>query len=276
MLAGWINREQNEVIEYLKLEREILREQLGPTRLRFTDSQRRRLAAAGRTLGRTKLRELGCIVTPDTRLRWYRQLIAQKYDGSMRRKRGRPNKSQEMADLIVRMSRENPRWGYTRIRDAMNNLGFTVGRTTVQRILRDHGIEPAPERERRGSWATFLRSHMGTIAAADFFTVELLTVVGLARHYVFFVIDIGTRSVEIAGIAHQPYGAWMLQIARNLVDVEDGFLRTASHLILDRDPLYTKDFRSLLRSAGVKPVRLPSRSPNLNAYAERFVLSIKA
>ena len=157
----------------------------------------------------------------------------------------------------------------------MTNLGYTIGRTTVQRILHEHGIEPAPERESRGSWAVFIKSHLGSIAAADFFTVELLTFVGLVRHYVFFVIDIRSRKIEIAGIIHQPYGEWMLQIARNLVDVEDGFLRKASHLILDRDPLYTHDFRALLRCAGVKPVCLPARSPNLNAYAERFVLSIK-
>ncbi len=111
---------------------------------------------------------------------------------------------------------------------------------------------------------------------ADFFAVEVLTLVGLVRHFVFFVIDIESRRVEIAGISRQPYEGWMLQIVRNLTDAEDGFLRGIRYLILDRDPLYTSAFRKMLKDAGVEPVRLPARSPNLNAYAERFVLSIKS
>ena len=174
------------------------------------------------------------------------------------------------------MARENETWAYTRIRHAMGNLGHSIGRTTVQQILQEHGIEPAPERRRRRSWKAFLKSHWGAIAACDFFTVEVLTLGGLTRYCVFFVIELETRRVEIAGIVHQPYGAWMVQVARNLTDTEDGFLAGKRYLIMDRDPLYTREFRDVLTSAGVKPVRLPARSPNLNAYAERFVLSIKS
>jgi len=125
-------------------------------------------------------------------------------------------------------------------------------------------------------WSKFLKAHWEAIAAADFFTVEVWTAGGLVRYLVFFVLDLTTRRVEVAGIAPAPTGFWMSQVARNLVDEFDGFLKGERYLIHDRDPLYTRDFRARLSSAGVESVRLPARSPNLNAYAERFVLSIKS
>lgn len=275
-LAGWMNREQEAVIDYLKEENRVLREQLGPGSPRLTDCQRRRLAAKGRALGRKVLQELGCLVTPDTIIRWYRQLIARKYDGSANRGPGRPRTPRDVRDLVVKLAAENPRWGYSRIRDTLANLGHQLGRTTIQSILKDHGLEPAPERRRKTTWKAFLKAHWGAIAACDFFTVEVATAFGLTRYYVFFVLDLATRRVELGGIVEQPHGGWMLQVARNLTDVEDGFLARTRFLIMDRDPLYTRQFRDLLASAGVTPVRLPARSPNLNAYAERFVLSIKS
>ena len=174
------------------------------------------------------------------------------------------------------MASENPTWGYTRLRDALRHLGHEIGRNTVKRILLDYGIEPAPERNRKTSWKTFIRAHLGEIAAADFFTAEVLTLQGLVRYFVFFVIDIETRRVQIAGVTNRPCEGWMMQIARNLTDGGDGFLRDVRYLILDRDPLYTAAFRRTLKDSGVEGLRLPARSPNLNAYAERFVLSVKS
>jgi transposase InsO family protein len=175
------------------------------------------------------------------------------------------------------MALDNPRWGYTRIRGALDNLGLELGRNTIKRMLVEHGLEPAPERGKRMTWKTFLKfhwgqiaAHWGQIAAADFFTVEVLTLVGLVRYHVLFVMDLKTRRVEIAGIGHNP-GA-----ARNLVDVFDGFLKDHRYFIVDRDPLFTKELRGILKVHGVKTVRLPARSPNLNAYAERFVLTNKS
>jgi putative transposase len=165
-------------------------------------------------------------------------------------------------------------WGYTRIRGALENLGYNVGRNTIKRILLENGFDPAGFRGT--TWSTFLRAHWGAIAATDLFTVEVATWRGLVRYFVIFVIDLKTRRVEIPGIARSPNGAWMSQIARNLTDFEDGFLRGARFLIHDRDPLFTKEFRRTLAGSGVRPVKLPSRSPNLNAYAERFVRSIKS
>jgi putative transposase len=276
LLAGWVNRRQQDVIEYLRAENRALREQIGGRRLRFTDSQRRRLAAAAKKVGRGNLFAIEPVVTPDTLLRWYRRLIAQKYDGSSQRRPGRPRAAVDVRDLIVRMAPENVSWGYTRIRGALYNLGHDVGRTTIQRILADCGIEPAPERRRKISWERFLRSHWGAIAATDFFTVEVLTVRGLVRYLVLFVIDLKTRRITIAGLTRLAHGAWMEQMARNLTDADDGFLRGMKYLIHDRDPLFTAEFRRIVRSTGVNPLRLPARSPNLNAYAERFVRSIKS
>ena len=181
---------------------------------------------------------------------------------------------QDVAELVVRMAVDNPRWGYTRIRGALSNLGHTIARTTVKRILHDHGVDPAPERSRHMPWKTFLQAHWEGLAACDLCTVEVLTLAGLRRHLVFFVIELRSRRVTIAGIHPQPGGAWMEQQARNVTDPVDGCLRRARPLIHDRDPLDTRVFGEILESAGVQPIRLPPKSPNLNAYAERFVRSI--
>lgn len=274
-VAAWLNRGQQDLIEYLQEENRVLREQLGGRRVRFTDPQRRRLAASARRLSRKALSGLDPIVSPETLLRWYRTLIARKYDGSKRRGPGRPRTPATIEQLILRMARESPSWGYTRIRGALKNLGHEVGRTTIKRILAANGIEPTTTRRKGMSWETFLQIHWGSIAAADFFAVETLSRRGLIRYLVFFVIDLRSRRVKIAGIAPAPDGRWMRQMARNLTDVEDGFLSGARYLIHDRDPLFTREFRQSLRTSGVQTVRLPAQSPDLNAYAERFVRSIR-
>ena len=274
-VAGWVNRHQEDLIDYLREENRVLREQLGRRPFRLTDAQRRRLAVRGQKLGRRILKQVAGIVTPDTILRWYRRLIATKYDGSARRRRGRPMTPRDVAEIVVRMAGENPTWGYTRIRGALSNRGHAIARNTVKRILHDHGIEPAPEWTRHTPWKTFLQAHWDGLAAADLFTVEVLTLAGLRRYFVFFVIELKTRRMDIAGIHPQPCGTWMEQMARNLTDTVDGFLRTARQLIHDRDPLYTRVFGEILKGGGVRPIRLPPKSPNLNAYAERFVRSIK-
>jgi len=216
------------------------------------------------------------VATPETILRWYRELVAKKYDGSAKRGPGRPGTVPEIVRLLLRMARENPSWGYTRLRGALKNVGHGVGRNTIKRILQEQGIDRAPTRKRRYSWETFIRAHFGAIAAADFFTVEVMGLLGLVRIYVFFVIDVASRKVEVAGICRQPGGLWMDQMARNLLDAVDGFLLGKRYLLVDRDPLYAREFREVLTRAGTKVVRLPARSPNLNAFAERFVLSIRS
>ena len=181
----------------------------------------------------------------------------------------------EITDLVVHMARENRSWGYTRIQGALRNVGHRVGRTTIANILKEHGIEPAPERGKKMTWAEFLRAHWSVLAAADFFTVEVWGLRGLVTIYVLFVIELATRRIQIAGATTGPSEVWMTQVGRNLTDPLDGFLADKRYLILDRDSKFSTGFRDLLEDSGVRIVRLPARSPNLNAYAERFVRSIK-
>jgi len=265
-LAGWMNRQQQDVVAYLAEENRVLREQLKGKRIRFTDDQRRRLAAKGKALGRKVLGEVCTLVTPETLLRWYRTLIARKYDGSAKRGAGRPRVKTSIQDLVVRLAKENVSWGYGRIQGALANLGQTVSRSTIARVLKEHGIEPAPQRRKGMSWATFLRTHWAVLASTDLFTVEVMTLGGLVRYHVLFVMELSTRVVEIAGIVPEPNGRWMEQVARNLTDVFDGFLRDKRYLIHDRSPVFTSGFAGILKTSGVKVLKLPPRSPNLSGY----------
>jgi transposase InsO family protein len=274
-VAGWMNHEQQQVIEYLREENRILRAQIGTRRLRFDDDQRRRLAVRAKALGRRVLAEVATIVTPETLLRWHRKLIAEKYDGSAKRAPGRPRIATELAALIVRMATENRGWGYRRIQGALSNLGHIVARGTVANILKEHGLEPAPERSRKTTWKEFLIRHWELLVAADFFTVEVWTRRGLRRFLVLFLIDLSTRRVRIAGIGAQVNGLWMSQIARDLSDPVDGLLLGKRYLVHDRDPLFTAEFVNMVADVGIQSVKLPPRSPNLNAHAERFVRTIK-
>ena len=138
IFAGWVNRHQQDVIEFLQEENRALREQLGGKRLRFTDRQRRRLAVKAKAIGRRRLIEIGTLVTPDTLFRWHRELIAKKYDGSQSRRPGRPRTEADIEELVVLMARDNPRWGYTRIRGALHNLGHEIARNTIKRTLLDN------------------------------------------------------------------------------------------------------------------------------------------
>ena len=274
-IAGWLNQRQQQVIEYLVEENRVLREQIGRRRLRFNENQRRRLAAKAKKLGRKVLTEVATIVTPETLLAWHRRLIAKKYDGSAFRGPGRPLTSADISNLVIRMAEENRGWGYRRIQGALSNLGHLVARTTIANILKRNGIEPVPERNRKTTWKEFLRRHWAQIIAADFFTVEVWTATGLKRFMVLFFIDLSTRRVEVGGVASSANGLWMVQVARNVTDAVDGFFTGKRYLIHDRDPLYAKEFLAIIAGCGIENVKLPPRSPNLNAYAERFVRTIK-
>ena len=273
-LAVWFQRALQQQVDYLMAENRILKEKLGDRKLDLTNADRRRLAVLGKELGRKLLAKVATLATADTILRWYREQVAKKYDGSKRRGPGRPRKAEEIVELVLKMVRENESWGYTRVKGALKNLGYGLdgARSSVF-------CESTPSIPRQFGEADAVveihQAHLGAIVGMDFFTVEVMTLFGLVRYHVLFAIDIGSRAVEIVGIGRDPDGRWMEQMARNLLDVEDGFLRGKRHLILDRDPQYTAAFRRMMKAAGVKVVRLPARSPNLNAYAERLVLSIK-
>jgi hypothetical protein len=171
VLAGWLDRRERDIVAYLIEENRLLRRQRGRRRVRFTDDDRRRLAARAHRVGRAALRQIATIATPDTLLRWHRQLITRKW--TYGRRSGRRGAVVEIRQLVVRMARENPTWGYTRIQGALTNVGHHVGRSTIRRILKAAGLAPAPQRPT--SWQAFLGAHWGAIAGADFFTTEVWT-----------------------------------------------------------------------------------------------------
>jgi putative transposase len=224
-LAGWVNCQQQAVIEYLRTENQVLKESHGTKHIRLNDDQRRRLAAKGKILGRKVLGDIGTIVAPDTILRWHRTLVARKWDYSgRRRKAGRPPVSPEIVELVLRMAGENPTWGYDRIQGALASLGHNISDTTVGNILRQHGVDPVPERKRQTTWKAFLKVHWDVLGAIDFTTIEVWTNDGLVTFYLLFVMEVATRRVRFAGCTTSPNEGWMKQIARNLTDSFDGFL----------------------------------------------------
>jgi putative transposase len=238
MIASAINDRLQRKLDYVEEERRILREQLnavtGDKKLSFTADQRRRLATTGRQLTPDERRRWCRLVKPQTILTWFRQLAARKYDSSEAR-RGRPPKAKDVRSLVIKLAMDNPRWGYTKIRDALHTgLGIEVGRSTVANIQAEAGIEPAPERKRTRTWKQFIKAHWDSLCGCDFFAVETLGLTGTVRYMVSFVIVVKTRAVEIAGIATSPDGTWIEQMARNLTDSVDGFLRNAMYLIHDR------------------------------------------
>jgi putative transposase len=230
----------------------------------------------GKKLGKKALEEVATIVKPDTILTWYRKLIAQKFDGSQTRQSpGRPTIDEEIEALILRFVRENRSWGDDRIVGALANLGYTVSDQTVGNILKRHGIPPAPERTRTTTWHEFIRMHMDVLVATDFFTTEVWTWYGLVTYYVLFFIRMNTREIHIAGLTPHPNQRWMVQVARNVTMADWGFLAPGQYLIHDQDSKFCPAFQQVIDAAGVKRVSLPPRSPNLNAYAERWVRSVK-
>jgi putative transposase len=274
-ITGTVDQELLLRNEYLVTENRLLRNQI-TGRVRLTDAERKTLAEIGHKLGKQALAEVATIVKPDTILGWHRKLITQKFDGSQQRQSpGRPKIDQELETLIVRIAQENRSWGYDRIVGALANLGLTVSAQTVGNVLKRHGIPPAPERKTTTTWKEFIRTHMDVLVATDFFTAEVWTLGGLVTYYVLFFLHLSSRQVSVAGVMPHPNEAWMMQMARNVTMEEWGLLPPGRYLIHDRDTKFCAAFQQIIDDAGVERVVLPPRSPNLNAYAERWVRSVK-
>jgi putative transposase len=273
-VTGTVDQELLARTEYLAAENRILKAQLN-CRLNLSDADRGALGEIGHRLGRKALADVATVARPDTILGWYRKLVARKFDGSARRGPGRPRIKREVEQVIIRMAKENRDWGYDRISGALANLGHEISDQTVGNVLRRHGLPPAPERKRTTTWAAFVRTHLALLAGTDFFTAEVLTLRGLVTYYVLFFIHLESRRVDIAGLTANPNEAWMKQIARNATMEGCGALRDCRYLLHDRDTKYTRSFRAIIASGRVEPLALPAHSPNLNAYAERWVRSVK-
>jgi len=274
-VTGTINQELLTRNEYLVTENRILRAKI-KGRLLLTNDERIALAEIARRLGAKVLEEVATVATPETILGWYRNLIAKKFDTSkLRRYPGRPRIKPETESLVVRMAKENPSWGYHRLTGALNNLGRHLCAQTVCNILKRHGLWPSPKRKQTTTWKDFIRAHKDVLAATDFFTTEVVTLQGLVTYYVLFFIHLGTRKIHIAGITPYPVEEFMEQAARNATMDESGFLNGSKYLIHDRDTKYCTLFKQIIEDSDVKTIKLPVRSPNLNAYAERWVRSVK-
>lgn len=253
-------------IAVLRHQSAVLRRQV--PRPRYTPADRMVLAALAKLLPRKRWAVF--LVTPATLLRWHRELIARRWTYPWTG-RGRRGLDEEIVALVVRLARENPRWGYLRIVGECRNLGVRVSATSVRRILRRDGLGPAP---RRGgpTWAQFLRTQASGLLATDFFTVET---VGLTRLYVLFVVEVQRRAVFLVGITAHPTGAWVAQQARNLVmDLEEQGHRFR-YLIRDRDAKFTATFDAVFGTVGIEVVKIPPRAPRANAYAERWVRTVR-
>jgi transposase InsO family protein len=274
-VTGSVNQELLLRNEYLAAENRILRAKL-PSRLRLSNPERTTLTEIGKRLGRKALREVACVAKPETILAWYRRLVAQKFDGSKHRQYpGRPPVSSEVEALVVKIARENSGWGYDRIVGALANLNHQLSDQTVKNILRRHGIAPAPKRSQVTTWKDFLATHMNVLAGCDFFTVEVLSWRGLVTYYVLFFLHLESRRITVAGITRHPDEAWMEQIGRSATQESWGHLPPCRYVLHDRDTKFCASFRSALASGGVKTIPLPAKSPNLNAFAERWVRSVK-
>jgi putative transposase len=210
----------------------------------------------------------GLLVTPATLLRWHRELVRRRWTYAQRGS-GRPPKDRALRELVLRFARENPTWGYQRIAGELLKLGFRISPSTVRRLLAAAGLQPAPRRQ-AVSWPAFLRRQAASLLACDFFTVET---VSLRRLYVLFFIELGSRRVHFAGCTTNPSGAWILQQTRNLSFTN--VLERMRFLIHDRDSKFTASFDEVFRSEGIKVIHTPVQAPKANAYAERFVRTVR-
>jgi putative transposase len=255
----------------LEVENAVLRHQLGVLRRSVArPSLRRRdrllLAAASLLLSRERWSVF--LVTPQTLLRWHRELVRKKWS-YRRRSAGRPPLDPELRELVLRLGRENPRWGCLRIQGELRKLGLRVGATTIRSLLRRSGLGPAP---RRGgpSWSEFLHAQAQGILACDFFTVETAW---LRTLYVLFFVELGSRRVHLAGVTANPDCAWVTQQARNLA-IEDR-LAKVRFLVHDRDAKFSGPFDEIIRSERVRVIKTPVRAPKANAVAERWVRTVR-
>jgi putative transposase len=265
-LLGRPRRSKECEILLLRHELAVLRRQ--SARPRLTRADRALFAALSRAVPRTAWTNLA--VKPETLLRWHRQLVARRWTYA-HRKAGRPPLERSLRELILRLARENPHWGYKRIVGELKGLGIGVSATSVRKMLLEAGLQPAPDRT-RSSWRSFLRAQAASVLACDFLTVETAF---LQRIYVLFFISLATRQLEYVACSSNPDGRWVAQQARNLV-MQLGDERPFRFLIHDRDAKFSHAFDEVFRGEGVKVIRTPIQAPNANAHAERWVRTLRA
>jgi putative transposase len=308
-LAALLNPEKRSLMDFYESQIRFLLAHL-PKRPTPTLGEKMAMARSAAQVGRNALKEVLTLFTPDTLFRWHRELIRQKWDYSKKRGSGRPITTKEIESLVIQFAQENKGWGYHTIQKALQTLGFKVCQSTIRNILQRNGLTPSPERKkgmptfhkafkevgiapisilsklkenRRMFWKEFCETHWEALVGCDFFTWEVWTPFGLITYYVLFLIHQASRQVHLAGITTNPDGDWMKQIAKNLTMPEWGWpalslskgLKKGQIVLHDRDGKFCPAFRAILESEGIRTLMLPFQSPNLNAYAERWVRSVK-
>ncbi|UOD50427.1 integrase core domain-containing protein [Orrella daihaiensis] len=276
-LTTSVNEEVLTQNQMLTLQVQELKRLLGG-RLRYSVSFKMQMARLGRKLTAAALERACIAIRPNTVLGWFSKLVKQKYDHSEKRQPGRPRIRAEVEQLIVRLAIENPRWGPKRIVGMLDHLGIKVCTQTVVNVLKRHGIRPgpAPGKGRGMTWNEFIAVHKALIVATDFFTAEVLTLRGLVTYYVLFFIDLDTRIVRIAGITRNPNEMWMVRMARNLTMDDEPLFIGKKYLIHDGDTKFCEQYKRILRDAGIKCKKTLPYCPDMNAYAERWIRSIRS
>lgn len=268
MLRGRLQSEHAKDVEIavLRHQLEVLRRQV--KRPEFRPADRAVLAALSRALPRAQWSSF--LVTPGTILRWHRRLVTRKWTQPYRRG-GRPPLDEQIVALILRLAGENPRWGYRRIQGELKKLGISASATSIRTVLLGNGLQPAPRRP-SVTWQAFLRAQAAGIIATDFFTVET---VWLTTLYVLFIIELGTRRVRLIGVTRHPNGAWVVQRARELSMDRPEETDAPRFLIRDRDSKFTRAFDDVFVSDGIQIIKTPVQAPNVNAFAERWVRTVR-
>jgi hypothetical protein len=268
-IASWMNREQQDAMQYLEAENAVLREKLGERRILLSDDQRRRLAVKGKQLGRRGLSRISTLFTPDTVLGWHRTIADDATESQVDRAYDRKS-----SGPLFKWQRITRLGAMTGSQGALKNVGFHIADNTARNVLREHGIEPVPRRGRHTNWKTFLRGHWHVRGSIDFTTTEVWTPFGMRTYYILIAMQMSTRRIQICRITPTPNAMWVQQVGRNLVDYIDGFLRDTFYLLLDRDTTFYA-LRGLFENSETEVLLLPPRSSNLNGHVERFMRSMK-
>jgi putative transposase len=271
-VGAWMNRELTTLVEFLNAQLQALMSAI-PTIPRLGDEHRHRLAVLAKRIDTARLDACAQVVTVETLRRWYRALVIRKWSHP-RTGAGRPPLPPETVAMILTMARENPGWGSPGISQRLRLLKLPASASTIRRVLVDHGLDPAPVRERTHDWQTYLESHARDIAALDFTTVECFDHGRLTTQYCLFAIHHDTRAVQFLGMTEHPNESWMTQQARNLT-AAGGFASDRKFMLMDRDASLSQRFRHLLALGGIQVVRIPPQSPNCNPFIERFFRSLK-
>lgn len=271
-----IDAELCDMLDYVIEENLTYRRAHGPLR-HLTNNERLRLSLLARKIARKNFDSICTIFKPETVIGWYRKILRESHTyKAVRSKGGRPSTHKEIEAKLVQIATENRFWGYGKLQGALKNAGHTVSKSTIKRILERNGIPPMKDRQKQSRWSEFIKANMDVLWAGDFAAVDVLTTFGVKTKYILFFIHYKTRHVHIGGITENPTGSWMRNVARQLVDCENGPLIGSKYLILDNDGTFQDGgFRSIIGSSGIEFVKIPVRSPDLNAYAERWIRSLR-